>query len=157
MDLKKLKLEYSELEKKFGLPSFSKMNEDFDIEKIELKETDFLLREVRRAMLEKNVAYLRFLEMVLNPSNSPMFMLILLKNITNKEKQMMNDLYIELGKYEISSMALDNIHNEEKEAEFINNFYNKWQAVKQNFASLISGFESSWDHKSVKKEKGYLG
>lgn len=157
MDLKKLKEEYSIIEKKYNLPSFSNMNEDFDIEKIIEKDTELLIREIRRAMLEKNTAYLRFIDMTINPSNSPMFLMILLKNIESTEKKFLNELYMQLGKYEIISLKLDNIYDEKAEAEFINSFYARWQEIKKEFSLFISSFEESMNKKTEKKEKGYLG
>ena len=155
--LEKLKKKYSVLENKYSLPSFKEMNEDFDIEKIQDKETEMLLREVRRAMLEKNLGYLKFAEMFLNPSQAPMFFIMLVKNIDSDYRKNLNDLYAELGKYEILSVSLDNIYNEKKEADFIKTFFAKWQNIKKQFADLMSSLEQGWDKQSERKEKGYLG
>ena len=46
--LEELKKKYEKLQKQYSLPSFEKLNEEFDIEKIAENETDFLLREVRK-------------------------------------------------------------------------------------------------------------
>ena len=54
LTLEELKKEYEKLKKKHNLPIFKGMNEDFEIEKLQEKETELLLREVRRIMIEKN-------------------------------------------------------------------------------------------------------
>lgn len=149
--LTELKQNYSSIESRFNLPSFHNMNQEFDIEKLAERETDFLLREVRRAMLEKNEAYLRFLELLLNPAGSPMFVLALKIG----DKKSLHELYLELGKYELQGLALDNSYNEEKEAEFINMFFKRWEDIKSRFRGILDGFEIP--QASSKKEKGYLG
>ena len=50
--LKQLKEEYSKIQKKYNLPNFDKLNENFKIEKIAETETDFLIREVRESIGE---------------------------------------------------------------------------------------------------------
>jgi len=155
--LKDLKREYEKLKSKYSLPSFKEMNEDFEIEKLEERETEILARDIRRAMIEKNSAYLRFIEMFMNPSSSPMLFLALMKNMDNIDKKLVEDLYSKLGKYEILSLRLDNEYDEAKEAEFINKFFKEWQQVKKDFGSLLKFMEDSWDKKGERKEKGYLG
>ncbi len=155
--LEKLKKEYEKMRKKYALPSFEEMNNDFEIEKLQERETETLLREIRRAMIEKNLAYLRFLEMFMNPSNAPMFFLVLVKNFDNNEKKLAEELYIKLGKFEIMSIALDNVFDEKKDAEFINQFYNEWQDIKGKFSRILQGVEKSWEKKTERREKGYLG
>lgn len=155
--LENLKTEYEKIRQKFNLPSWREMNEEFEIEKLQDKETETLIREVRRAMLEKSLSYLKFIEMFMNPGNAPMFFLALVRNLDNGKKKILDELYLELGKYEILSVTLDNEYNEEKEAEFINKFFNSWKSIKSRFKEVSEELESSWDKKSEKKEKGYLG
>ena len=65
--LKKLKENYSIIQKKHSLPKFEELNENFFIEKLAEVETDLLIREVRRLMGDKLVNYMRFVENLLNP------------------------------------------------------------------------------------------
>lgn len=155
--LDNLKEEYEKIRITYDLPSWKEMNEDFEIEKLQDKETDMLIRDVRRAMLEKSLSYLKFIEMFLNPGNAPMFFLALVKNIENDERKMLNDLYSELGKSEISSLSLDNEYNEAKEAEFIKKLFQEWKFIKTRFGKILEEIEASWERKETRKEKGYLG
>lgn len=157
MRLDKLRKQYENLRMKYSLPSFAEMNEDFEIEKLQEREVELLLREVRRAMIEKNLVYLRFVEMFMNPSSAPMFFLVLMKSMNNIDKKLLEDLYSKLGKSEILSLKLDNEYNEKKEAEFIKKFYKEWQDIKEKFGELLKTIEQLWDKKPVNKEKGYLG
>ncbi len=123
-DLSKLKKQYEKLRKKYKLPSFEELNKDFEIEKLQEKETETLSREIRRSMVDKNLAYLKFTEMFINPATAPMFFLALIKGLDSKEKKLVQELYMQLGKFEIESIALDNEYNEKKDGEFIKKFYN---------------------------------
>ena len=155
--LKELKEAYEKLAKKYKLPSFHEMNEDFEIEKLQEHETNILTREIRRAMMDRNVSYLRFIEMFQNPGQAPMFFLALIKSVDSSDKQLIDELYLELGKYEIKSIALDNEYSEEKDIEFIKKFYKGWQNIKKKFGKLMNGLEKAWEKKVEKKDKGYLG
>ena len=152
-----LKKDFSIYEKKYNLPSFEKLNEDFDIEKAAEKETDFLLREVRKIIMDKAIAYLRFIEMLINPSNAPMFFLGLIKSFTQEDKKILEKMYSKLGEFEINVIEIDNVYSEKDEAEFIINIYKEWQKMKEDMKKIIEALRRSWNSKSNKKEKGYLG
>lgn len=155
--LERLKKEYEKAKKKYNLPEFDEMNKEFEIEKLQERESDLLLREIRRAISEKNMAYLRFIEMFLNPGNAPMFFLSLVKNMDGYNRKLLEELYSEFGKFEIKSIALDNEYDESKELAFIKNFIKKWKELKSKFSEITDSLEESWEKKSERKEKGYLG
>lgn len=157
VSLEELKKKYEKLRKKYNLPSFEEMNIDFEIEKLQERDTETLSREIRRAIADKNLAYLKFAEMFMNPSTAPMFFLALVKSLDNKEKELLSELYLELGKFEIRNIALDNEYDEKKDAEFIKTFFKKWQDIKKKFDKILKGIEEAWERKVEKGDKGYLG
>lgn len=116
--LDEVREEYEGLKKIHNLPEFSELNKLFDIEEINLG-TEFFLRKIRRLMSEKIAEYMRFIEVLLNPSNAPMFFFKLLKKLDNNDKEILGKIYEKLGEIEIETMALDLDYSEEKEAEFI--------------------------------------
>src|SRR3989344_4145565 len=156
MSLQELKKQYEKLKKKYNLPTFSELNEDFEIEKLQERDTDTLSREIRRAMADRNLVYLRFVEMFQNPSQAPMFFLALVKGFDLDNKQLLDELYLDLGKFELKSIGLDNEYDEKKDVEFIKKFYKEWQQVKEKFGKFLKALEKSWEKKVEKKEKGYL-
>jgi hypothetical protein len=155
--LEKLKKQYEILRGKYSLPSFKELNEDFEIEKLQDKETDILSKEIRRTMVERNLSYLRFIEMFLNPANAPVFFLALVKTMDTKEKAALNEIYLKLGKFELESIKLDNEYDEKKDAEFIKHFHKDWQDVKLRFGKIMENLEKSWEKEVKKGERGYLG
>lgn len=85
-NLNELKKEYNKFKENYKLPDFSEMNKVFDIEEI-CTETDFLLRRIRRIVSERISGLLRFIELILNPNNSPIFIFKLIKKMNEGDKK----------------------------------------------------------------------
>ena len=155
--LDELKEEYKGFEKKYSLPSFQELNEDFDIEKITANETDYLLREIRKAIMDKIIAYLRFVEMLLNPSSAPMFFLALVKGLNSEDKRILERMYEKLGGFEIDVIELDARYNIDDEAEFINQVFKEWKDISGDMVKMTEVLRRNWNQKSSKGERGYCG
>ncbi|PIN89554.1 hypothetical protein COU61_03055 [Candidatus Pacearchaeota archaeon CG10_big_fil_rev_8_21_14_0_10_35_13] len=155
--LEKLKKKYGELQKKYKLPTFEKMNYYYDIEELSGKETDLLLRAVRRKITEKTNSYLRFIEVFLNPSQAPLFFMLLGKSLDAETMKLMNEIYIELGKVEIEHLRLEVQESEAEEARVINEVTKNWEIIREKTKGLAEIFGKRWNKKSESKEKGYFG
>ncbi len=155
--LEDLKKDYEVLKKKYNLPEFQKLNEEFDTEKVAEHETDCLLREIRKAVMDKVIAYLRFVEMLLNPSNVPIFFFALVKGLTPSDKRILERIYSRLGNFEIDVIELDCRYSEKDEAEFIKKIVREWKDIKEEMLKLVEVLRRNWDQKSRKSEKGYCG
>jgi hypothetical protein len=126
-NLEELKLAYSKLQSQHQLPDFTILNKQFDIEEISI-ETEFLLRKIRRTITEKLNGYLRFIELLLNPSSAPMFFFNLVKKLNSDDKETLGKLYETLGNLETEAIPLDIDYNKQEEANFIiksNETFNK--------------------------------
>ena len=156
-NLNKLKETYKVFQRKYELPLFEKINEDFQIEKAAECETDFILREVREIITNKFLNYLRFIESILNPSNSPMFMFAIVKTLGTKEKEKLSELYKKIAKIEIDLIELDLEYSEKKEAEAIKKYYEVWQNIKKDFMGIVDVIKKNWDTKIEENGKGYFG
>jgi len=155
--LEKLKKEYRTLKKKYNLPDFKDLNEDFNIEKIAESETEILIREARKFMGDKMMNYMRFIENLLNPVNVPMFIFSIIKLLDTEEKKGLSEIYKELMKKEIQFIELDLEFNEKKEAEFIKDAYEFWQGIKKDMLKIIDKINKKWDNKFEVNSKGYFG
>lgn len=155
--LKELKKDFVILQKKYKLPKFEDLNLYFDIERVSEKETDFLLREVRRTIAEKIYLFLRFCEMVLNPSNAPLFMFSIIKNLSQSEKSKLEGLYKKLSKLDIEMMDLDLHYSEKSEAKFISDIYRNWKEINEDLSLIINSFKNSFDKSNDRGIKGYFG
>lgn len=155
--LKELKKEYLKIEKKYKLPSFNKLNEDFHIEKAADTETDFLIREIRKMVSDKPYNYLRFVETLINPVNAPMSLMSVIKILGEVEKNKLTEIYKKLVKNEVMLIETDINFSEEKEAEFIKETYKVWQEIKKDFAEVFKAINKNWDNKSEGNSKKYFG
>jgi hypothetical protein len=155
--LAELKKEYGEIQKKYNLPSFRQLNEDFQIEKVCEYETETLIREVRRFMADKMVNYLRFVESVFHPMNASVFILSVVKTIGISEKKKLEEVYKKLAENEVKLLEVDLDFSEEKEARFIKEAYEIWQSVKKDLIEVMENVRKNWGNKFEPNNKGYFG
>ncbi len=148
--------EYEELKLKHNLPDFKALAEDFDIEKIADKETIFLAREVRRAINEKITAYIHLFETLINPTSPPMFVFKILKNMSEQEKEQIQEFYKVLSKTQIEIMKLDTVYLEKDEVKFINKTFKVWQEMKTKIHSLFVSFEINFENDDISKKRSYF-
>src|SRR3989344_2156979 len=156
LGLDKLKKDYGTLKTKWDMPSFSMLNEQFEIEKIAEQETDLLLREIRKAITEKVVAFLRFLEILINPSNAPLFIFAVLKNLSPAEKKLVERIYQKLCDFEIAAISLDLSYDEKQEIKFIKDASKRWRDMSDDLKELSAGIQKAWNASSEKKERNYF-
>lgn len=156
--LDSLKEDYFELEKRFGLPSFDLMNRDFQIEKIQGEDTDFLLREVRKFVGDKFTSYLRFLETLIQPSGSQTFVFMMLKSLDSNDMNKIKGMYERMARKEVELLELDLDYNEEKESEFVKTTYNLWNSIKKDLIFIFERTKLNWDRNvSDVKKNNYYG
>ena len=150
--LEELKQAYNQFKDKYDLPEFFDINKVFDIEDIDI-ETEFLLRKVRRIVSDKIAGYLRFVEIILNPSNAPMFFFKLIKKLGEEDKKQLTEIYEQLSKFELEIIRLDLDYNEDKEAEFIKKVYDVFSnEISKKLLDIVEKMGNGKDSKE-KKEK----
>jgi len=154
MELDELKKEYAKLEGKYKLPNFKQINEEFEIDKIE-RESECLIRVVRKAMIEKVVNSLGFLEMLLNPMNAPRIYMSFLKSMSQEDKEIIDKLYSSLAELSLASLALEVEYSEKAEAELVKKIYSTWNSIRGDFKKLIENVRNP--KTLAKKEKSYFG
>jgi hypothetical protein len=156
-NLNKLKQGYNKFKEDYDLPEFSEMNKVFDIEEI-CTETDFLLRRIRRMVSEKISGLLRFIEVILNPSNSPIFIFKLIKKMNEEDKKQLSEIYEILGEFELGVVKLDLDYNESKEVGFIKKAYALLNdGLSKKLLNIVDKM-SNHDKSNEEKDKGsYFG
>jgi len=155
--LETLKKNYKKIQKEYGLPDFENLNEDFQIEKIAEIETEYLVREIRKFIADKFSYYLRFIEAILHPVNSPMFVFSIIKSIKADDKNKLTEAYKQLAKKEVTLIELDVEFSEKKEGKFIKESYEMWQKMKKDLLDVLETIKNNWDNKFETNGKGYFG
>ncbi len=157
MELQELKAKYDLLAKKYSLPSFKEVNQEFEIDRIE-RDSDCLLRSVRKVMMDKILKYIQFFEMIINPSQAPPAFLFFVKNVSAEDKSAVEKAYSEFIKLEIVGLKLEIDYNEKNEADFISSILSVWNEMKPFMRKVISMMEKNWNRTSSDKvERAYLG
>jgi hypothetical protein len=155
--LENLKKDYKKIQEKFNLPGFDELNQDFQIEKIAEYETDYILREIRKFVVEKLSNYLRFIESILNPVESQIFIFSVLKTLGPEEKKKLSEIYKKLARNEVEAIEVDVRFSEEKEAEFIRESFILWQEIKEDILGIIEVIKKNWDGEAGTNSRGYFG
>jgi hypothetical protein len=156
-NLDEFKKDYLDIQKKYDLPSFEELNQDFHIEKLADVETDYLVREIRKMITDKFANYLRFVEAFLHPNNTPMFVLSIVKLINVEDKKNLVNIYEKLAKSEMKIVELDLGFSEEDDAMFVKDSYKLWQEIKKDLLVFVRKIETNWDNKPEVNGKNYFG
>jgi hypothetical protein len=150
-----VKEKYQELEKKHKLPSFSELDRDFEVSSIE--EEKFLLREIRRKIVEKIELYAKLLSEWLNPE-ATISNMHESKLFTEKERRELFQVYKRLMFFDRYSIETAAREDDEKSAEFINDVFKEWNDLKENISVFVKKAKESWTEEvDVKEELGYMG
>ena len=158
-NLVNLKKEYEKVKAKYKLPEFTKLNSEFEIEKLAGKKTDFLLRGIRRNIEQRAGNFLKMLEEFVNPSFASMASLTLMKSFGDREKMLVKNSYEHIVDLILRAAILEIDYNEKKEADFIRDSVKIWEVTKKDLTELMTTAEKIWKQK-IEEEKGdysYLG
>jgi len=150
--LDKLKEKYIEVQKKYGLPEFKELNENLSIERMANSESDLIVLEIRRYLMDRIINYLDFSEKLLNPTNVPIGIMILGKNINEKNKKVLNKVYEKLLKNYLSSLKMDfGVYSEKENASAIKTFYKSLIEIKKQLHKIIASAEVEMDKENKEK------
>lgn len=153
MEFEDLKRDYLKFEKKYGLPSFKKLNEDFEVYKID-NDSDILLKVIRKVMVDKIVNSLGFVEMLMTPMNAPIMYHGYIKSMSVEDKESLDKIYSVFAELSINSLEREVDYSEEKEAKMIKKIYKKWDESRPAFRRILADIKKP--NKVVKKEKSYF-
>ncbi len=158
MELNVLKKAYGAFAQQYRLPPFRIMNEYFEIEKIE-KESDSLLRVVRKVMMEKIVNSLGFVEMLLTSINAPRTYHAYIKTMSSDDRKNLELLYWNLSQLSMDSLALEIETSEKAEADLIKKICTTWGEIRPLFRDIMHHMQQLSGEKqtNVKRERSYFG
>jgi len=147
---------YQELEKKHTLPSFSNLDDYFEVSRLEL-QGDKVLRDIRKVVIDKVVEYARLIEMLINPSNAPGMFAQFAKVLGLDDRRLLEKVYEKLVSLELQAIESDLGYNEKKEAELIMNVYTFWNSSLDDLKQIVGLMRRNFESKSVKRERSYFG
>ena len=151
-----IKKHYEELKKKHSLPDYKSMDNDFEISKID--DTNFLLREISRKIIEKVEVFSGVLGFIVQPDTSSLADMHECGFFSETEKKKIFDLFKVLMTIDRTALELS-IKNDEKElAKFIKDVHSKWGNIKKDVVDIVTKLKETWGREvDYKEDLGYLG
>ncbi len=144
-DLQTLKIKYSALKEKYSLPEFDILNCNFYIEKLAGVESDFLIREIRRIVVDKLSDFLRFIEAMISPVDSSIIVFAMVKTLEPKDIDELKQIYKKLAIVELMNIKRSLDYSEEEEANLIKKGNELFQEVCPRLLNIIQIVEANWD------------
>jgi len=155
MELKKLIKEYEQLRRKYKLPPFKQLDEEFELRKID--DDGFLIREIMRQMCRKLRWYASILEPILNPHPDSLHALIETKILENENRKSYFELYRKIWALVYEGMLIE-FKSEREIATFIKKVWREFPKLNEEMYKVMSKIVRGWRHFEEKEYlNGYLG
>jgi|GEM_PF-6290464 len=146
-DLEKLKEEYKALQQKYTLPDFDEIDKEFEIRKIDTNL--FLIKEIRRVILQKLDFSVALIEPILNPSPSSLHSFVETKFFAKQNIEPMFDFYKKVWHWMHLGISVSYMQ-EKDEAEWINDVWKAWPEIKKETGKYSKQIADGWS--KVEKE-----
>ncbi len=156
MTLAEFKKSYEVYEKRHKLLGFSKLNALFEVDKIE-HESEYLLRDIRKAIMGKVTEYMKLIEMLLNPTSAPPMFMQFAKHISGDERKLLENIYEKFIKFELNALDIDLEYNESREAEIIRVACNTWVESIPDIRKVLGFMKRNFESSPTKKDRSYFG
>ncbi len=156
MSLEELKKEYSNLQKKYNLPKFDELDNEFEIRAIEIDKAGILIKAILRMIVNKLTTYVNYLDPITNPNPQSTHSMTELNNTTDAEKDEMFNFFKELS-YIYHLALLKELESEQEIANYINEIWKKWPSIKNKEKKFLDIITKAWLKEQKEPKKGYLG
>ncbi|MBI2673610.1 hypothetical protein HYX19_05080 [Candidatus Woesearchaeota archaeon] len=156
-DLFDLEKEYNNLKKKYKLPDFEKLNNEFELSSYKDIDPKFLLRNIRKRIIEKVASIVRFLEEILHPSGQSIVIMNEIKFFDENKLNGINSLLKRFMLIARQSLVLDTGLNESENADFITAVLKEWPDLKKELRVIAIVLRDSWKEEEKTDTESYFG
>ena len=156
MEKENIKEEYDKLLNVHDMPNFEDLDNEFEISTIDKKK--FLLRNIRRKMLDKFDAIKLLLEDILQPDTNSFASMYETRTFNDGEKKKIYKIYKTLMIIERTANSLSLKSDGNQDAEFIQDTFDKWNKIRLELGEYVSKLKESWQKEASEEETvGYFG
>ena len=141
---------YNKLKEQFNLPEFDALNHEFEIETIEAES--FLLRNLRRKVIEKLESVSKVLEDILQPDQH-LCSLTECKYFNDDEKKEVFELYRKIMVILRQSLRAEIVDGDKENADFIIMLFQEWNNIKDDLIKITTKLVDSWEHESESESR----
>ena len=154
-----VKEEYAAFEKKYKLPHYDELNQEFELLYFtNVYEIPFVLRFVRRRMNDRISTFAHTLQVLLHPNPGSFISLEESSFLTDEGKHKASSLLKELMKFTRESTLLDVNFDEKKDAAFIRDAYLFLKNVRGDLYSLLEKVKKGWESQAKEESnEQYFG
>ena len=147
--------DYTLYKKKFSLPEFNKLDEEFDLQQA---DSDYILKNIRKQMQDKIEFLSDIFADVLQPTPESFPQMHECEHITEEEKVIVFQVYKKLQYFLRMSHEANLINTDEVNAEFIKEFSKTFGEIKQKSVPILTSLKQAWK-KAVQTDEviGYFG
>jgi len=146
MGLKELIEEYSKLKKKYSLPRFEQLDEEFEIRAIELDRSGVLIKAVLRWTTNKLNLFMNYLEPVVTSPPQNIHSLIEIRNLSDEDRKRMFEFYKEVSVLLHENLAVE-LKSEKEIAQQIKKIWKVWPKIKKEEINFLEKITSAWEKK----------
>mgnify|MGYP006416328227 FL=1 len=151
-----IKSEYDVLIKKHKLPSFNKLDKEFEIRALEENRSGRPVKAILRVMAGKLRGFLETLDPVASPNPNSIHSMIAANNLPEATRKEMYDFYKKIGSLYQKCLFYD-LEEDELGAEFIKKLWARWSKIKKTQKRYMKLIIETWDKELPKEKAGYHG
>lgn len=154
--INEIETEYNKLSKKYKLPKFKEIDEEFEISSLETP--NFLVRNALRKTAEKLEFYIDVIGNLVHPDASSLSSMYEIRFFSDDEKDNMYNLFKKLMEANRNILELVLENNEKKQADFLKKFSIEWLDMKKELVFYIAKMKESWKKQStIEEDVAYFG
>lgn len=148
--------EYNVLIKKYNLPSFDKLDREFEIRALEENKSGRLVKAIIRVIAGKLRGILEILDPVVNPNPNSIHSMIAVNNLPETIRKEMYSFYKMIGAL-YQECSLYDLEEDKLSAEFIKKLWAQWPKIKKTQKKYIKLIIETWSKEMPKQKAGYHG
>ncbi|MEK6949908.1 MAG: hypothetical protein AABX34_06810 [Nanoarchaeota archaeon] len=153
---KDIEKEYSELSKKYKLPKFKDIDEEFELSSFDTEK--FLLKSTLRRIAEKLEFYIEVIGNLVHPDGSSISSMYEIRFFSDNEKNEMYMLFKKMMRSHRNVIELVLSNDAKEQAQFLNEFFAEWMEIKNMLRAYIGKMKESWEKEtSIQEDLGYFG
>ncbi|MBS3151028.1 hypothetical protein J4443_01465 [Candidatus Woesearchaeota archaeon] len=146
MGLKELKDEYEKLSKKYSLPKFEQLDEEFEIRAIELDKSGILIKAILRGITNKLNIFMSYLEPIITAPPQNIHSLIEVRNLSDADRSRVFEFYKEISVLLHENLAVE-LKSEREIAQQIKKVWKLWPKIKGEEINLLDKTTLAWKKK----------
>lgn len=153
MDLKDLPQLYAAYQKKYTLPSYAKLNKEFEFLYMgHITALDFPLRFIRRRIADRLAGAVNYLQTILQPNPGSFVLLRESSFFSAEDKQKVSNLLQQFILLERGSFVLEVSGEEKDDAVYIQKTFKSWLTLKKDYAALVKLLPEGWKQQAEEKK-----